>query len=66
MRSRASMNDDRSPLLTLITCVECKTAMRLEKSFPGEEGKDVIQYRCERCNQTEQVTLVRRTWPSPR
>jgi RNase P subunit RPR2 len=59
------MNDDRSPLLTLISCITCKMAMRLEKLSPTEDGKDVIQYRCEQCGDIERVSLVRRTWPSP-
>jgi hypothetical protein len=38
--------------------------MRLEKSYPGEEGKDVVQYRCEQCSSIERVHLVRRSWPA--
>jgi hypothetical protein len=59
------MNDDRSPLLTLISCIVCRRTMRLEKSQPaGDEGKDVVQYRCEECSRIEQVTLIRGRWPS--
>jgi hypothetical protein len=60
------MNDDRSPLLTLISCIVCKKTMRLERSYPGEEGKDVIQYRCEQCDRIERVYLVRGSWPPSR
>ncbi|VIO74631.1 hypothetical protein CI1B_54050 [Bradyrhizobium ivorense] len=63
---RASVNDDRSPLLTLISCVSCARTMRLETSYPGSEGRDILQYRCERCNRIERVLLVRRTWPAER
>jgi hypothetical protein len=58
------MNDDRSPLLTLISCIVCRLTMRLEKSHPGEDGKDIIQYRCEQCGRIERVTLIRGSWPS--
>lgn len=51
----ASMNDDRSPLLTLISCIICKLTMRLEKMSPMEDGRDVIQYRCEKCGAIERV-----------
>ena len=61
----ASMNDDRSPLLTLISCIICKLTMRLEKMSPMEDGRDVIQYRCEKCGAIERVSLVRGTWLQP-
>jgi hypothetical protein len=63
---RPSVNDDRSPLLTLISCVSCVRTMRLETSYPGSEGRDVLQYRCEQCNRIERVLLVRRIWPAER
>ena len=63
-RPRPSVNDDRSPLLTLISCIDCLTTMRLETSYPGDEGKDIIQYRCEQCDRVERVQLVRRSWPA--
>jgi hypothetical protein len=59
------MNDDRSPLLTLISCIACRKPMRLEQISPTDGGKDVIQYRCEQCGRTEQVKLLRRSWPAP-
>jgi RNase P subunit RPR2 len=60
------MNDDDSPLLTLISCIVCRRTMRLEKSSPGEreDGKDIIQYRCEQCGRIERVSLVRGSWPA--
>jgi hypothetical protein len=60
------MNDDHSPLLTLISCIACKKTMRLEKMAPADDGKDVIQYRCEQCRRIERVQLVRGTWPRSR
>ncbi|UGY14303.1 hypothetical protein [Bradyrhizobium septentrionale] len=64
---RASMNDDRSPLLTLISCISCIRTMRLESSHPaGTEGRDILQYRCEQCSRIERVQLVRRSWPAER
>jgi hypothetical protein len=35
--------------------------MKLEKSTPNAEGKDIIQYRCNLCNRTERVQLFRRS-----
>jgi hypothetical protein len=59
------MNDDRSPLLTLLSCFVCRRTMRLEKSQPArDENKDVIQYRCNECGRIELVTLSRGRWPS--
>jgi hypothetical protein len=62
-RTRASMNDDRSPLLTLISCVNCNLTMRLEACSPDNQGRDILQYRCGKCDGIERVHLVRRTWP---
>jgi RNase P subunit RPR2 len=61
---RASMNDDRSPLLTLMSCVDCGRTMRLETSYPDSDGKDLLQYRCSQCGSIERVRLIRRTWPA--
>jgi hypothetical protein len=36
------VNDDRSPLIDLLNCIVCNKAMRLEKSAPDPEGKDII------------------------
>jgi len=66
VQERVSVNDDRSPLLTLISCIDCNRTMRLEKSSPGDDGNDVIQYRCEQCSRIERVHLIRRDWPSER
>ena len=60
------MNDDRSPLLTLISCIDCQQTMRLEKGYPGEDGKDIIQYRCQQCGRIELISLVRGNWPTSR
>ncbi len=45
-----SLNDDKSPLIGLLNCIVCKETMKLEKSAPDAEGKDIIQYRCKRCD----------------
>jgi hypothetical protein len=55
---RISSNDDKSPLLS---CIVCKETMKLEKSAPDAEGKDIIQYRCKRCGRIELVRLIRRS-----
>jgi len=60
------MNDDKSPLTTLISCVECAKTMRIEKIDPDGKGRDMIQYRCDTCGRIERLRLVRRTWPSAR
>lgn len=59
------MNDDQSPLTTLISCIECAKTMRIEKIDPDGDSKDIIQYRCEHCGRIERLRLVRRTWPPP-
>ena len=55
------LNDDRSPLIGLLSCIVCKETMKLEKSAPDAEGKDIIQYRCKRCGRIELVRLIRRS-----
>ena len=55
-----SVNDDRSPLLDLMTCVVCNQTMKLEKVAPDEGGNDLIQYRCLLCGGIERVVLFRR------
>jgi hypothetical protein len=55
------MNDDRSPLLDLMTCIVCKRTMKLEKVDPDGEGNDLIQYRCSVCDRTEILRLFRRS-----
>jgi len=54
-------NDDKSPLIDLISCVVCNQTMKLEKSSPDTEGTDMIQYRCRQCNRIELVRLLRRS-----
>jgi hypothetical protein len=53
-------NDDKSPLIELLSCIVCKVEMKIEKSSPDAEGKDIIQYRCRRCDRIELVRLLRR------
>ena len=57
------MNDDRSPLLDLMTCVVCKETMLLERADPDGDGNDLIEYRCRHCRRTETVRLIRRSRP---
>jgi hypothetical protein len=58
------LNDDQSPLTTLILCIECSETMRIEEINPEGDGKAIIQYRCEHCGRIERLRLIRRTWPS--
>ena len=61
--SRAGhMNDDRSPLLDLMTCIDCNETMKLEKAEPDAKGHDIIHYRCKVCQRLEIVRLTRRSW----
>ena len=60
---RESMNDDRSPLLTLMSCISCDRTMRLESCLPDSQGRDILQYHCGQCDRIERVRLIRRTWP---
>ena len=57
------MNDDQSPLISLMSCMVCAKAMKLETIAPDDNGKDVIKYRCGQCGRIERVRLVRRSWP---
>jgi hypothetical protein len=55
------LNDDKSPLIDLLSCIVCKRKMKLEKSAPDAEGRDIIQYRCRLCKRIELVRLFRRS-----
>jgi hypothetical protein len=55
------LNDDKSPLIDLLSCIVCKRTMKLEKSAPDAEGRDIVQYRCELCKRIELVRLFRRS-----
>jgi hypothetical protein len=59
------LNDDKSPLIDLMNCIICRETMKIEKSFPDDEGKDIIQYRCRRCDRIELVRLFRRSRNAP-
>jgi len=54
-------NDDKSPLIDLLTCIVCKVTMKIANSTPDAEGSDLVQYRCKLCNRTELVRLFRRS-----
>ncbi|MBR1270270.1 hypothetical protein JQ629_22605 [Bradyrhizobium sp. AUGA SZCCT0222] len=60
---RPPLNDDRSPLLDLMTCTICMQTMKIEKADPDENGNDLIHYRCAICQAVETVRLVRRQPP---
>ena len=55
------LNDDKSPLIDLLSCFVCKETMKIEKSVPDSEGHDIVQYRCQRCDRIEVVRLFRRS-----
>jgi hypothetical protein len=57
------LNDDKSPMIDLLSCIVCEQTMKLEKSPPDTEGigMDIIQYRCGRCDRIELVRLLRRS-----
>jgi hypothetical protein len=55
------LNDDKSPLIDLLTCLVCKETMKIEKSVPDPDGHDIIQYRCRGCARIELVRLFRRS-----
>jgi hypothetical protein len=55
------LNDDKSPLIDLLTCIVCKRTMKLEKSAPDADRMDIIQYRCDLCSRIERVRLFRRS-----
>ena len=60
MSTAGKLNDDKSPLIDLISCIVCKETMKLANSSPGTEGgKEIIQYRCGRCDRIERVRLLR-------
>jgi hypothetical protein len=41
--------------------------MRLDKGYPRDDGKEIIQYRCQQCGRIELISLLRGNWPaSPR
>jgi hypothetical protein len=54
-------NDDTSPLINLLSCSLCEETMKIEKSAPDADGRDIIQYRCPRCARIELVRLFRRS-----
>ena len=56
----SNANDDKSPLIDLLTCIECKVTMIIAKSQPDANGSDLVQYRCA-CGRIELVRLIRRS-----
>jgi hypothetical protein len=58
-------NDDKSPLIDLLTCIVCKVTMKIANSFPEAQGSDLVQYCCERCGRIELIRLIRRSRDAP-
>ena len=56
-----NLNDDKSPMIDLLSCIVCKERMKIEKSMPDPQGLDIIQYRCQQCGSVEHVRLFRRS-----
>jgi hypothetical protein len=54
------LKDYKGRLLGLLSCIVCKEAMKIEKSTPDAEGRDIIQYRYGRCGRIELLRLFRR------
>jgi hypothetical protein len=57
------MNDDQSPLISLVSCTVCAKTMKLETIAPDGDGRDIIEYRCGQCGRIERLRLVRTSWP---
>jgi hypothetical protein len=55
------LNDDKSPLIDLLSCFVCKETMKIKRSAPDRKGHDIVQYRCPRCGRIESVRLFRRS-----
>jgi hypothetical protein len=58
-------NDDKSPLIDLLTCIICKVTMKIASSTPESSGTEIIQYRCEQCGRIELVRLIRGSRDEP-
>lgn len=54
-------NDDKSPLIDLLTCAACNLQMAISQSFPEASGSDLVRYRCNQCGGIEIIRLIRRT-----
>jgi len=54
-------NDDKSPLIDLLTCAACNLQMAIAQSFPETSGSDLVRYRCDQCGGVEIIRLIRRT-----
>ena len=57
----SSANDDKSPLIDLLTCIECKVTMKIANSDPDANGSDLVQYRCDLCGRVELARLIHRS-----
>ncbi|MET0676450.1 MAG: hypothetical protein ABW175_11685 [Bradyrhizobium sp.] len=53
-------NDDKSPLIDLLTCPVCNLQMTISQSFPEASGSDLVRYRCDQCGGIETIRLIRR------
>lgn len=53
-------NDDKSPLIDLLTCPACNVQMAISQSIPEASGSDLVRYRCGQCGEIETIRLIRR------
>ncbi|MET0679181.1 MAG: hypothetical protein ABW175_25560 [Bradyrhizobium sp.] len=53
-------NDDKSPLIGLLTCAVCNVQMTISNSIPETSGSDLVRYGCDHCGGIETIRLIRR------
>jgi hypothetical protein len=56
-KQMSNANDDKSPLIDLLTCIECNVTMQIANTALDADASDLIQYRI----RTELVRLLRRS-----
>ena len=56
-------NDDKSPLIELLTCIKCSVPMKIANDA---QDRDVVEYRCDQCGGIELVRLFRRSRDAPK
>ena len=56
-KQMSNANDDKSPLIDLLTCIECNVTMKIANTALDADASDLIQYRI----RTELVRLLRRS-----
>jgi hypothetical protein len=58
-------NDDKSPLIDLLTCAVCNVQMTISNSIPETSGSDLVRYCCNQCGGIETIRLIRRNREAP-